>query len=174
MFGSDPGFYPVYSFFRSAFWNAERRIKTSRGCRRRVYFDQRMGGMLPPSPQTRSPKSPERSRRPLRRRSPLLCYLSEEPFPRWDGEGARDPAPAPAAIQLLLLLLLPLLPLLLLLLHQNHFSFSSHPEVNNPDSTITAYLYFLPTGWVFPRRRAHRPAAGGNATSPGQGHNSDL
>lgn len=54
----------------------------------------------------------------------------------------------------------PLLPLLLLLLHQNHFSFSSHPEVNNPDSTRTAYVYFLRTCWVFPRCHAHRAAAG--------------
>lgn len=157
MSGSDPGFDPVYTFFRSAFWNAERRIKPPGSSRCPVYFDQGTGQG---GGGTRSPKRPERSGR-LRRRAPLLCGSSEELFPRWDGEGARDSAPAPAAIQLLLLLLLPLLPLLLLLLlHQNHFSFSSHPEVNNPDPTITARLYFLRTRGGFPRCHARRAAAG--------------
>ncbi|TNM91983.1 hypothetical protein fugu_018995 [Takifugu bimaculatus] len=80
---------------------------------------------------TRGGRGPRKARREAAGSAaePRRCGSSEELFPRWDGEGARDSAPAPAAIQLLLLLLLPLLPLLLLLLlHQNHFSFSSHPE----------------------------------------------
>lgn len=134
--------YPVYRFFQSEFWNATvpkcffPLVKTIQRSLLPCLFCVRLHRRRGPWKDRK-----EAAGRPDAR-PPVLCYFSEELFPRWDGEGARDSAPAPAAIQLLLLLLLPpLLPLLLLLLlHQNHFSFSSHPEVNNPDSTITAYV----------------------------------
>lgn len=59
---------------------------------------------------------------------PWGCY-SRQDLLEEDEEGARDSSSTPAAI------LLPLLPLLLFL-HQNHFSFSSHPEVNTFNSNI--------------------------------------
>lgn len=116
--------------------------KLSRGCCYGVHFAFAFtADEVPEKTGKKQPAAPT----PI----PGVVLFFGELFPRWDGEGARDSAPAPAAFQLLLLLLLlPLLPLLLLLLHQNHFSFSSHPEVNNPDSTITVYVYFLRT-WCF-------------------------
>lgn len=66
-----------------------------------------------------------------------VTCAAEELFEQQDGEGARDSG-SPAAILLLLLLLL--------LLHHNHFSFSSHPEVNKLHSAVR--LDFFPAGCV--------------------------